>query len=365
MKQNLYNLCLLMAVMLTLLSIAICGCEEAAIPVTDEPASQLPEISVPLGVSSVTSEDSGFSDPDVTSPAGITRTATTRVATTPLDKSTKIGFYVKIPVVTPGSPTLTYEEKGNQPGGYVAGTGKNWWAPDRTIWISNKNSVMTVYAPYDAAQPENRMTLAAALPKADGSNDILAGTMNVNSLDVTKTGGVSVILSHLYTCLQFTFVKNANFDTDANSKKYTVKINRLELTGADIYATADYNPYTKVYSSSTRTDVSLAISPEQTILTGTTGTAVIKTLLIPMRQAFTADATLKITVNSTQGTETVSKTLSVKIPKATFTASQPFAPGKQYNFKVKVSPRQEMEIVSVGIADWVTSTTINDDMLLE
>lgn len=361
MKQNFYNLCLPAVVLLTLLSIAICGCEEAGIPLTEAGETQSPDdVCVPLGVSSVTSEDAA------TTRAAMTRAAMTRAATNDLNTTTRIGFYVKIPVVTPGSSTPTYVEKGNKPGGYVSGSGKNWWAPDEKIWISNLNSVMTVYAPFDATQPENKISLVAALPKADGSNDILAGTMNVNSLTVSQTGGISVTLSHLYTCLQFTFTKNVNFETAADSKKYTVKINKLELIGADIYAKADYNPYTKAYSSSTtRTDVSLAISPEQTILTGTTGTAVIKTLLIPMHQAFTADATLKITVNSTQGTQTVSKTLSVKIPKGTFTASQPFAPGKQYNFNVKVSPKEEMEITGVSVADWDVALRKSDEMLVD
>lgn len=346
-------------VFLVALSLAMCGCEEAGEPLANGTESRSSDTGAPLGVSPLVSDDSGTA----------ASSAMTRVTTTPLDRATNIGFYVKIPVVTPGSSTLTYEEKGNRPGGFV--TDKSWWAPDRTIWISNRNSVMTVYAPYDAAQPENRMTLAAALLKSDGSNDILAGTMNVNSLEVSKPGGVSVTLSHLYTCLRFSFTKNANFDTYYGSNKYVVKITKLELTGADMYATADYDPYTKVYSSaSARADVSLAVSPAVTVPTAGnvvagTAPAVIHTLLIPMRQAFTADATLKITVNSTQGTETAVKTLSVKIPKETFTASRPFAPGKQYNFNIKVSPTQEMEITGVQIADWETGASITGDMLVD
>lgn len=363
MKQNFNNLCPLLVGLLALLSVTLCCCEDARIPLTDEAEPASPDISVPLGLNSVASEDSGISGAS----GGTGASITTRVGTTSLETTKRIGFYVKIPVVAPGSSVLTYEEKGNVSGGYDKV--KKWWAPDQTIWISNRNSVMTVYAPYDPAQPAKKISLAAALPKSDGSNDLLAGTMNVNSLNVSAAGGVSITLSHLYTCLQFSFTKNDNFET-AGSTKYVMKIAKLELLGADMYATADYDPYTKTYSSAARTDVALAVSPAVTVpnaasVTSGTAAAVISTLLIPMRQAFTADVTLKITVNSTQGAQTIEKTLSVKIPKTTFNNSRPFAPGKQYNFKVKLSPTQEMEIEGVEVADWLTGTTVDSEPMVD
>lgn len=330
MKKNNYLLCLLTILWLTVCTMALQSCRDIRTPDmedVDPPASEL----LPLGLYSIDSQ----------SPAA------TRAASSPLDEGTKIGFYVK---------TAT-TEKGNVEGGYDSSD--RWWTTtgDNKIWISKDNASMTVYAPYDVAHPANRLNLRAAVMATDASNDLMAGTMTVNSSNLAA--GISLTLSHLYTCLQFTFVKDAGYTC-------TVAIDRLELPGADLYSTADYAPYTKVYiATSIAGEVSLPVSgvlvpTDGEVLTGATP-AVIRTLLIPLNQAFTADAHLWVTLR-TSGVNV--QRLGVKIPKETFTPSRPFAPGKQYNFRVRILPT-DMKLEGVEVAEWADAFTTDKDMALE
>ena len=122
----------------------------------------------------------------------------------------------------------------------------------------------------------------------------------------------------------------------------------------------------KVYiATSIAGEVSLPVSgvlvpTDGEVLTGTTP-AVIRTLLIPLNQAFTADAHLWVTLR-TSGVNV--QRLGVKIPKETFTPSRPFAPGKQYNFRVRILPT-DMKLEGVEVAEWADAFTTDKDMALE
>lgn len=297
---------------------------------------QRPDTPVPFALSSVYAESS------IRTRAGVT---------TELDKSKNIGFYAKIPVSATTRSQEAYVEQGNVIGQY---TDDKWQPVSEKIWLNHRTASIAVYAPYDEQHPKEHLNLSASLLKADESNDIVAGSVEANNQTVIESG-VSVTLSHIYTALQFSFVKDDNYPSE-------VKINKLEMTGDDIYGSASYDPITETYTpANPKTDVLLPLSPSLTVPTATEvlsgAPATITLLLIPIRQTFGSDAYLW--VNTEDG-----KRMKLIIKKGTFNDQRPFAPGKQYKFSVKLSPA-EMEITGVGIADWETGVTVTDDTLID
>lgn len=343
MKQNIYNLSLLTMMLSGLLLLSISSCSDSNDAVAGKSESNASDIILPLGISSVSSGTS----------------QQTRGAITELDHSATIGFYVKAPDFNEDG-SVSYTEYGNVAGRY--NVDNNLWMPDTSIYLSNKNAKMTVYSPYDAQQSRDSLLLTAALAATDGSNDIIAKTIDVNNQSVAN--GLSVTLSHLYTCLQFSFVKNDDF---ASSE---LIIEQLQLDGDDIYAEGCYDPYDGSYGPSLKgkEDVSLSV-PDLTIPAaaevagGKVKPAVVRTLLIPINHVFTEDANLWITLKKTATAN--AKRIGVKIPKETFTATQPFAPNKQYNFNIKVSPVEGMIIDGVEIEDWTLYSSEQGDFQID
>lgn len=298
---------------------------------------QRPDTPVPFALSSVYAESS------IRTRAGVT---------TELDKSKNIGFYAKIPVSAATRSQEAYVEQGNVKGQY---TDDKWQPVSEKIWLNHQTASIAVYAPYDEQQPKEHLNLSASLLKDDESNDIVAGSVEANNQTVIESG-VSVTLSHIYTALQFSFVKDDNYPSE-------VKINKLEMTGDDIYGSASYDPTTGTYTPvEPKKDVSLPLPALLTVPTATevssgTPAATVTLLLIPIRQTFGSDAYLW--VNTEDG-----KRMKLIIKKGTFNDQRPFAPGKQYKFSVKLSP-SEMEITGVEITDWETGATVTDDTLID
>lgn len=341
MKDKKTNRCLLLASLL----LCACGSEDAGVPNAAQPEWDAP---VPFALSSV------YAEPGAPTRAGGSG------ATEELDKNKAIGFYAKIPVSAPatraGASGETYVEQGNVKGGFNEAERK-WEPTSEEIWINNRTATIAVYAPYDADHPAEHLALSAAL--LNEGNDIVAGKVEASNVTITTGNGVTATLSHVYTGVQFNFVKDDAYPSE-------VSISKLELAGDDIYATATYNPVNGTYAEGTpREDVSLTLDPPlavptaNTVSGGTSAAATATLLLIPIRQTFTSDATLW--VNTTDG-----KRMKVTVPKATFSAAQsrPFAPGKQYKLKVKLSPAQ-MEISGVEVIGWETGATVSDDAQFE
>lgn len=319
--------CLLLSALL----LSACAGEDTG--VTGGGELQRPDTPVPFALSSVYAE----------SPIRTRASATTEE----LDKSKIIGFYARIPVSTATRSQEAYVEQGNVKGQY---TEAKWQPVSEKIWLNHQTASIAVYAPYDMNQPTKHLNLSASLLKTDESNDIVAGSVEANNHTVIEPG-VSVTLSHIYTSLQFSFVKDDNYLSD-------VEINKLEMTGDDIFGKASYDPITGTYTADeSKTEVSLPLSPSLTVPTAaavSSGTsATVTLLLIPIRQTFGSDAYLW--VNTKDG-----KRMKLIIKKETFSEQRPFAPGKQYRFSVKLSP-SEMEITGVEIADWAIGATVTDD----
>lgn len=320
--------CLLLCALL----LSACAGEDTG--VTGGGELQRPDTPVPFALSSVYAES-------------IIRT---RADAEELDKGKTIGFYARIPVSTATRSQEAYVEQGNVKGQYDNNDNK-WQPVSEEIWLNNRTASIAVYAPFDDAQPTEHLNLSASLLKTDKSNDIVAGSVKANNHTVIETG-VSVTLSHIYTSLQFSFVKDDNYPS-------AVEINKLEMTGDDIFGEASYDPITGTYTpAEPKTDVSLPLPASLTVPTAMevssgTSAATVTLLLIPIRQTFGSDAYLW--VNTKDG-----KRMKLIIKKETFSEQRPFASGKQYKFSVKLSPA-EMEITGVEIADWAIGATVTDD----
>lgn len=305
MKQKIafFSFCLLL----------LCGCADGSD--TDTGSG----VSVPLRLQSVGVAGDG----DVASRAVAANLAT--------DK--KIGFFVRKDEFN--------QLKSNVEGGYV----ENAWQPLSTsagVWLNNHNAAIAIYAPYDATQQNaSSLTLKACLRGTDEkNNDIMCSEVFTANNGSTIP---SVTLKQVYTRLVFSFVKD-----DTYPDPHPLKIKAVELKGNDMYSSTTYEllatppVYVKpVNSTVIRLDIP---EPYPVVGKASDSPGLIDLLLIPVTQEFTGDVTLTITL-------TTDKKISVVIPQATFNASRPFAPGKQYVLKVRILPT-EMEIESVEREDW-------------
>lgn len=306
-KISLFSLCLLL----------LCGCTDGS--ETDS------GVSVPLRLQSV----------GVAGDGDVSSRALTDLAT---DK--KIGIFVQKDEFN--------QLKSNVEGGYV----DNAWQPLSTsagVWLDNHNSTIAIYAPYDETQQNSsRLTLKASLRGTDDrNNDMMCSevfTANNSSL-IT-----SVTLKQVYTRLVFSFVKD-----DTYPDPHPLAIKTVELKGNDLYSSTTYDllatppVYVKPVNSSV---VRLDIPEPYPVVGKAPNPALIDLLLIPVTQEFTGAATLTLTL-------TTDKTISVVIPQATFDASRPFAPGKQYVLKVRILPTT-MVIESVEREDWKEGATVDE-----
>ena len=307
-KIPLFSLCLLL----------LCGCADGS-----EPDSG---VSVPLRLQSVgVAEESGVSS--------------RAVATSALSEDKHIGIFVQKDEFN--------QIRSNVEGGYAEGA----WQPLSTgpgVWLNNHEATIAIYAPYDEKQQNaSRLTLKAGLRGTDdANNDILCSEVFTAKNSSTIA---SVTLKQVYTRLVFSLVKD-----DTYPEPHPLAIKAVELKGDDLYASTTYDllasppAYAKPANSSV---IRLDIPEPYPKVEQAPAPALIDLLLIPVTQVFTGDVTLTVTL-------TTEKKLTVVIPRTTFNADRPFAPGKQYVLNVKILPTA-MEIESVEREDWKEYVTVS------
>lgn len=321
------------------LAALLCGCgEDSAIDAGTSgtgDGQQQTAGRVPLSLLTVRTETEGKAE------SGESRAGTR--STADLSTATSVGFFMQ----DPSTPTtLLYA---NLPGGYDLGA--NVWKPTPDdIWVDNRTSALAVYAPHNAAASykSKQLPLTSALYAADKSNDLLAARFTATNAGIVA--GLDVTLSHVYTRLVFTFVKNSGYSDE-------LKLNKLELSGKDIFSAGSYDLFGETYAAGTGEPKKITAAVNLTVpatASPVPDTAQADLLLIPVREVFTEDALLE--VYSTDG-----KHMKVAIPKSTFTPARPFAAGKQYNFTVKLSPA-EMTITKVEVNDWESGDTATGDV---
>lgn len=289
----------------------------------------------PVGIEEPAGQDVRLSLRDVRAASGDKDVPTT----------TAIGFFM----LKPGTGTLAYT---NIPGSYNT-TERMWRSDTDSIWVDNRTTRIAVYAPYHntTGYQTQHLPLTAALCETDGGNDLLAATFTTTNRKIAE--GIDVSLGHVYARLVFTFVKIPGYTDE-------LVINRCQLGGANIFSAGTYDLFSETYTPGSgepkKIDVTVSLTvPAKATPTPTDARADL--LVIPCHETFTGDALLEVYT-------TDKKHMKVVIPQGTFTAAQPFAAGKQYNFTVKLSP-SEMKLEGVSVNEWEDTTEQTGEVQFE
>lgn len=258
--------------------------------------------------------------------------ATTR-AVKELPTTEAIGFFVQ----ADGS---YYKEANNIEGSFQSGA---WQAKDaaKTIWLNNKDAKIGVYHPYSAAQTAAQaLNLAAA--GYDAAKDLSATCITVNNrADMTT---LSATLTHVYSRLSLTFLRNAGYTGDA-------KMSAVSLSAGNLFGQGTYNPVTGVYAlnNSTVNYPDFSATPKD-VTDKAESTASFDWLLPPTKEANSAtdaalsgDLTVTVTVDG--------KAMRVAIPKEKFTGSR-LGAGTHHSVTIYLQPTG-LTLNSVKITDWV------------
>lgn len=266
-------------------------------------------------------------------------TVTSRAATiTPLPTDGEVGFFVQ-------AATPDYAGVNNRKGVYVAG--ESLWLPatgagaNDSIWLTGVTAKLAVYYPYDATQTTaGKLKLTSAV-RADDTKDLWSTHFEANS----RTKGIKLTLTQLYSRLSLTFVKLADAEYTGTSA-----LTQLKLEGAGIHADATFNPLDSTYTYGTAgyTAALTGVTIKGTNAAADDATKV--DLLLPPYQPLTEDITLIATVDT--------KEMKITIPKAKL--GNTLAAGKQYNVTIKLKPTA-LVLGSIKTTDWDSQTAWNDE----
>ncbi|UYI64345.1 fimbrillin family protein [Bacteroides ovatus] len=268
---------------------------------------------------------------------------TSRAATiTPLPTDGEVGFFVQ-------AATPDYAGVNNRKGVYVAG--ESLWLPatgagaNDSIWLTGVTAKLAVYYPYDATQTTaGKLKLTSAV-RADDTKDLWSTHFEANS----RTKGIKLTLTQLYSRLSLTFVKLADAEYTGTSA-----LTGLKLTGAGIYAGATYNPLDGTYTHGT---AGFTAALSGVTIKGTNAAADDATkvdLLLPPYPTLTENITLTATVDT--------KEMKIVIPKAKL--ANALTAGKQYNITIKLKPTA-LVLGSIQTTDWDSQTAFNGDAEME
>lgn len=265
-------------------------------------------------------------------------TSVTRAGvTSPLPATETVGFFVK----ANGS---YYDAQDNKPGKYSSTAGM--WLPNDSIWLNNVEAEIAVYHPYSASQSTSGLLNLAASLRTDDKKDLCSGRFRAHH----RSKNVSVTLTHLYSRLLVTFVKDAAADYTGMSA-----LTRVALDGTGIYATATFQPVDSLYASYATSGYATDLSG--VTIAGTNPAAVDATrvdFLLPP-STLGSDVTLTATVDT--------KEMKVTVPRTAFEGNA-LLPGKQYNLKLTLKPTA-LVLSSLKITGWDAVAAFDQDATLE
>lgn len=269
----------------------------------------------------------------------------------PLGESVKVGFYVE---ALSKDGKAYYTDRNNVQGSYDAASGTWQPLPATPVWLNNQSANLAVYAPYSSTQANpaaGTLDLAAAL--CTDENDLASGRFTANNRSMEESP-VSVTLEHLYSRVVFTFIKQSTY-TDA------VTVDKIEWNGKDLYKAGTYRLFSEpaaaytIPATDANRNLAFAFSPELSVGADKTATDAARAdlLLIPTGADFTEDGTLAVTVSTTSaGAGTVTREMSVPVPKSLFAGDRKLNAGKQFNITVLLSVA-EIIIDDVTTTDWL------------
>lgn len=252
------------------------------------------------------------------------RIDTRAVATSPYPTTGTIGFYVK------ADAAHQYIARTNLEGKYDAI--RKLWLPKDSIWLNESDAEILVYAPYDAAMPDDGVvTLTAREYPEDGSveKEYMYKRFKANCYANT----LAVTLGYAYARFDFTVTRDASYPTEAILNGYTLK-------GKQIHSSAQFSAMSDSYVYGGTDGLPIAADKFPIKLNADNLSVVFKYLVVPVT------LTDNLMVDITMGTETMRATL----PISKFTDSKLEA-GKQYNVHIKMVP-DKLIVTSVTLTDW-------------
>lgn len=261
--------------------------------------------------------------------------------------SAKVGFYLK--------GDQGYTQVYNREGGYD--TGKSAWVPNTDIFLGSNTATLAIYYPYSNAQStaSGKLALTSVLREKSASDhssrtdkDIWSDCFTANLLSCSGTNTITRNLTHVYTRMLITLIKDATFIGNGEWTK-------VELAGAGVYQTASFDPLeaTKLnaYSGYATAGFSCTFDAK-TVSTSASPTTDL--LLVPTTN-MSSDMVLTVTVSG--------KAMKVTIPKTKFTdvgsGNYRMLPEKQYNLTIILRPT-DLEVAILNTTDWDPVTVSGD-----
>lgn len=268
-------------------------------------------------------------------------------STSGVPTSAKVGFYLK--------GDQGYTAVYNREGGYNNTT--SVWTPNTTIYLGSNIATLAIYYPYDNVQSTStgKLTLTSILREKSASDhasrtdkDIWSDCFTANLLSCFGTNTISRNLTHVYTRMLITLVKDNSFVGDGSWTK-------VELAGAGVYRTASFDPLqaTKLnaYSNHATAGFSCTFDAKTVSATASPTTDL---LLVPTTD-MGSDLVLTVTVSG--------KAMKVTVPKEKFTETSVgvyrMLPEKQYNLTIILRPT-DLEVAGLNTTDW-DPVTVNGD----
>lgn len=268
-------------------------------------------------------------------------------STSGVPTTANVGFYLK----GDNEYTAVY----NREGGYD-GT-KSVWTPNTTIYLGSNTATLAIYYPYDNAQSPatGKLALTSILREVSVSDhasrtdkDIWSDCFTANLMSCFGTNKISRNLTHVYTRMLITLVKDATFIGDGSWTK-------VELAGAGVYKTASFDPLqaTKLNAYSNHATAGFSCTFEaKTVSTSASPTTDL--LLVPTTD-MGSDMVLTVTVSGKEMKVTVPKEKFTKVSTGTYR----MLPEKQYNLTIILRPT-DLEVAGLNTTDW-EPVTVNGD----
>lgn len=268
-------------------------------------------------------------------------------STSGVPTTAQVGFYLK--------GDQGYTAVYNREGSYDSG--KSAWVPATTIFLGSNTATLAIYYPYSNAQSttSGKLALTSVLREISASDhssrtdkDIWSDRFTANLLSCSGTNTITRNLTHVYTRMLITLIKDATFIGNGEWTK-------VELAGAGIYKTASFDPLeaTKLNAYSGHTTAGFNCTFDaKTVSAASSPTTDL--LLVPTPN-MNSDMVLTVTVSG--------KAMKVTIPKTKFTdvgsGNYRMLPEKQYNLTIILRPT-DLEVATLNTTNWDPVTITGD-----
>lgn len=278
---------------------------------------------------------------------GLDNAVTGRATTTGIPTDGFIGFYLK--------GDQGYSAVYNRKGSYDTSISK--WVPSTPIYLGSNTATLAIYYPYDDKQSttSGKLALTSILREKSASDhasrtdkDIWSDRFTANLLSCFGTNTIQRNLTHVYTRMVITLVKDGTFVGDGTWTG-------VKLEGGGVYKNASFDPLGEnklnAYSGYSGVDFECSFDAKTV---STTESPTTDLLLVPT-QDMSSDLVITVTVSG--------KAMKVTVGKEKFsqyeTGKYRLLPERQYNLAIILRPT-DLEISSLTTTDWTEVTVPGD-----